>query len=81
MQEQLPTLTTELSQVGSNTYSMIIRATTFLKGVCIEIDGEDVEADDNYFEIDAGTSKNILIVSQCPEELVKKRITLRSLWS
>jgi beta-mannosidase len=81
MQEQLPTLTTELSQVGSNTYSMIIRTTTFIKGVCIEIDGEDVEADDNYFDIDAGTSKNILIVSQCPEELVKKRITLRSLWS
>ncbi len=81
MRRPTPSITTELEKVGSNVYSMAVNSTTFLKGVWVQIDGEDVEVDDNYFDIDAGISKKILIVSQCPEELIKKKITLRSLWS
>ena len=81
MLRQTPSITTELDNLSSNAYSMSIDSTTFLKSVCIEIEGEEVEVDDNYFDLDAGISKRIRIVSQCPEELVRKRITLRSLWS
>jgi beta-mannosidase len=81
MQRQAPTIRMELDKVGSNTYSMTISSTKFVKGTCIEIEGEDVEVDDNCFDVDAGISKRVRIASQCPEELVRKRITLRSLWS
>jgi beta-mannosidase len=81
MQKQTPGIAMELDKVASNTYSMTISSRTFVRGVRIEIEGEDVETDDNCFDIDAGISKKIRIVSQCPEEMVRKRITLRSLWS
>jgi beta-mannosidase len=81
MKEQTPVFTTELRRVGSNNYSLTISATTFVKGVHIEIDREDVEIDDNFFDIDAGISKTFVIVSQRPEEIITKRIALRSVWS
>jgi beta-mannosidase len=81
MQRQTPSIAMELDKVGSNTYSMTISSTTFIKGACIEIEGEDIEVDDNYFDVDAGMSKKIQVTSRCPEELVRKRIKLRSLWS
>lgn len=67
--------------MGSNINSMTISSTTFIKGACVEIEGEDIEVDDNYFDVDAGISKKVRIASQCPEDLVRKRIKLRSLWS
>lgn len=81
MQKQTPSITIELDKVGSNTYSMTISSTTFIKAACIEIEGEDIEVDDNHFDVDAGISKKIRIASRCPEEFVRKRIKLRSLWS
>jgi beta-mannosidase len=81
MQEQVPALTSELSRAGSYTYSLIISATTLIRGICIEMDGEDIEVDENYFDIDAGISRKIMIVSPSSEEMIRKRITLRTLWS
>lgn len=81
MQSRVPSLTMELDKVESNTYSMTIRSATFLKGVYIEVEGEDIEVDDNYFDVDAGISKKVRIASQCPEVLVRERIKLRSLWT
>jgi hypothetical protein len=60
---------------------MTINSVTFLKGVYLEIEGRDVDADDNYFDIDAGISRKIVIVSKSPEELITQGIALRSLWS
>ena len=81
MRRQPPGMTFELDKVGGNTYSMSISSTTFIKGVCIEIEGEDIEVDDNYFDVDAGIVKKVRIASQFPEELIRARIGLQSLWS
>jgi len=81
MQNQTPGVTLELDKIGSNTYSATISSTTFIKAACIEFEGEDIEVDDNFFDVDAGISKKIRIASRCPEELVRKKIKLRSLWS
>jgi beta-mannosidase len=80
MQGQTLVITTALEKVGSDTYTITIKSKTFVKGVCIEIEGEDVEVDDNYFDVDAGSSKKVRISSQCPEESVRTKIKLRSLW-
>jgi beta-mannosidase len=79
MKPTVPALTTELSCAGNRTYLIDIRAEILVKGVCVEIDGEDIQADDNYFDIDAGIPRRIVFVSPSPEELIRKRITLRTL--
>lgn len=81
MRSQTPVLSTELVKTGSNAYLITISSATFLKGVCLDTEGPDVEVDDNYFDIDAGSSRTIALVSKSPKELDTKGIALRSLWS
>lgn len=81
MNSQKPVLAIELAKTGSDTYLLTITSATFLKGVYLNLEGRDVEVDDNYFDIDAGISRTIAIVSKSPEALDIKGIALRSLWS
>ena len=81
MRRHAASITMELDKVGSDTYSLTVSSTTFIKGACIEVEGEDAEVDDNYFDVDAGIPKKVQIHSECPEELVGRRTTLHSLWS
>ena len=81
MRRQTPSITMELDKLGSNTYFLSVRSTTFVKGAFLEVEGEDIEVDDNYFDIDAGIPKKVQVHSQFAEESVRKSIMLHSLWS
>ncbi len=81
MQRQPTSVTMELEKADGIAYVVTLKSKTLIKNARIEMEGEDVEVDDNYFDVDAGISKRVRIVSQSSKELIRKRLRLRSLWS
>ena len=69
----------ELEKEGDNAYTLTITSTTLKKNLRIEIENEDTEVSDNYFDLDAGTPRVVKIISDLPQELIKERLRLRSL--
>jgi beta-mannosidase len=69
----------ELEREADNVYSMTLTSTTLEKNVRIEIENEDAEVNDNYFDLDAGIPKLVRIISDLPQEMIKERLRLRSL--
>jgi hypothetical protein len=45
----------------------------------IEIENDDAEMDDNYFDLDAGIPKVVRIIPHLPQKLIKERLRLRAL--
>ncbi len=54
-----------------------LRATTFVKNVRLEIVGEDVAFDDNYFDMDAGIAKEVTFCSRQTLSQLKRHLRLR----
>jgi beta-mannosidase len=69
----------ELEKEADNVYSITLTSTTLGKNVRIEIENEDAEVSDNYFDVDAGIPKLVRIISHLPQELIKERLRLRSM--
>ena len=69
----------ELAKGADNVYAMTLTSLALKKNIRIEIENEDVEIDDNYFDIDAGIPKIVRIISHLPQELIKERLRLRTL--
>lgn len=47
---------------------------TLLKNVCFELDGSPVSAEDNYFDLDAGESKDVKIQTERSISEIKKQL-------
>jgi beta-mannosidase len=69
----------ELEKEADNVYSITLTSTTLEKNIRIEIENEDAELSDNYFDVDAGIPKLVRIISHLPQELIKERLRLRAL--
>ena len=79
MQIPLANVEFRFSNDADNIHAVILTASGLKKNVRIEIENEDVEVDDNYFDIDAGIPKVVRIVSYLPQKLIKERLRLRAL--
>jgi hypothetical protein len=69
----------ELEKEADNVYTITFTSTTLNKNLRIEIENEDAEVSDNYFDLDAGAPKLVRIISDLPQELIKEKLRLRSL--
>ena len=72
-----PRVTVTVRKNGPGPCVAIVKADKFVKNLCLEVEGEDVVFDDNYFDLDAGGSKEIRFFSGLAVEELKKKITLR----
>ncbi|HET6274090.1 MAG TPA: glycoside hydrolase family 2 protein [Bacteroidota bacterium] len=70
-------LTTPLTSGKDGEWTLNIKSTHFAKNVRVEIRGEDVFFDDNYFDIDAGGSKVVRFRSGLTTHELKKRLKLK----
>jgi beta-mannosidase len=68
-----------LARHRNHNYVLSIRANTFVKNVQIVIDGADVLFDDNYFDIEPGSSKHVRFNSVLTLRELKQRIGLNHL--
>ncbi len=79
MQFPLANVEFRLSNDAENVHAVTLTASGFKKNIRIEIENEDAELDDNYFDIDAGIPKVVRIISRLPQKLIKERLRLRAL--
>lgn len=70
-------LTTNISRQGG-TAVITCSTNAFLKSVCLELDGNTAPAEDNYFDLDAGESKDVRI--QTDQSISEIRKHLRVYW-
>ena len=79
MQQRVPSVEFQLTNTADSVHTITIASATLSKNLRIEIENEDVEVDDNFFDIDAGIPKVVRIISHLPQELIKERLRLRAL--
>jgi beta-mannosidase len=72
---------TKLSTGKNQRYALTINSNKFVKNVQIRIDGEDAVLSDNYFDVDAGSSKTVTFSSYLKRKVLLKNITVRWLKS
>lgn len=79
MQIPLTNVEFRLSSDTKNVHIVTLTASGLKKNIRVEIENEDAEVDDNYFDLDAGIPKVVRIISHLPQELIKERLRLRAL--
>ncbi len=79
MQIPLANVEFRFSSDPGNIHTVMLTASGLKKNIRIEIEDEDAEVDDNYFDLDAGIPKIVRIVSSLPQKLIKERLRLRAL--
>ena len=79
MQQRVPSVEFQLTNTADSVHTITIASATLSKNLRIEIENEDVELDDNFFDIDAGMPKVVRIISHLPQKLIKERLRLRAL--
>ncbi len=79
MQIPLANVDFQLSGDAGNVHLATFISTGLKKNIRIEIENEDAEVDDNYFDLDAGMPKVVRIVSHPSKKLIKEKLRLRAL--
>ena len=69
----------QLSSDAANVHLLTLTASGLKKNMRIEIENDDAEMDDNYFDLDAGIPKVVRIIPHLPQKLIKERLRLRAL--
>jgi beta-mannosidase len=80
MQSQPTALTIELVKLDDSSYELSVASKTLVKYVRIEIEGEDVVPQDNFFDVDPGVAKSTRIITEMSLEQLQRRLKIRSLW-
>ena len=70
-------VTAQLSGESNGTYVATVKASAFVKNVRVEMPGEDIDVDDNFFDIDAGGVKKVRFYSTKELSQVRKNLKLR----
>jgi beta-mannosidase len=77
MQLPRPRVTKKLRMDRDSSYTLTIHSNAFVKNLRLEMEGEDVVFDDNYFDIDAGGSRDIQFQTGLTMTQVKRKLRLR----
>lgn len=67
----------DLRADGENRYRLTLRARRFAKNVSVEIVGEDVYWEDNFFDLDAGSTKTLQFTSAGSLRELRNRLRIR----
>ncbi|HEY6950757.1 MAG TPA: glycoside hydrolase family 2 protein, partial [Bacteroidota bacterium] len=78
---QPASVTMELAAHEGETYLLTLSSQTLAKNVRIDVEDDDPEIDDNFFDLDPGESKTVRLVSRRPEEFIRSKLRVRTLWS
>ena len=68
-----------LSEAAADNYTLTLTSSGLKKNVRIEIENDEAEFNDNFFDVDAGIPRVVRITSHLPKELIKERLRLRML--
>jgi beta-mannosidase len=80
MHGQTPAVVVEFKRINEQSFQIGLTSKTFVKNAGIEFEGEDIEVDDNYFDIDPGSIKTVNIRTRSPLESVQRGLKIRTLW-
>lgn len=75
-----PDVKATLRRVDHDRCALTLQARTFVKNLRIEIEGTDTVFEDNYFDMDAGTTACVRFTSEQPLAELSKRLSLHSLY-
>ena len=75
-----PNVKTILRRVDNDRCELRLQARTFVKNLRIEITGADIVFEDNFFDMDPGTTARVRFPSQEPVAELSKRLSLHSLY-
>ena len=73
-----PGLSLSVARTGGMSFAVTLRAKKLARDVCLEVEGADVEFDDNVFDIDGGSSKTVHCRSEIPLWLFRRRVIVCS---
>ncbi len=78
---QLPSsnVATQLTEDAGDNYTLTLTSSRLKKNVRIELENEEAEFGDNFFDIDAGIPRVVRVTSHLPKELIKEKLRLRML--
>ena len=74
-----PGLSWSVARTGGMSFAVTLRAKKLARDVCLEVEGADVEFDDNLFDIDGGSTKTVYCRSEISPWLLRRRLIVRSL--
>ena len=76
---QLPdaTLRMRLTEGKNRGFVLSVSSKSFVKNLQIGIENETVVFDDNYFDLNAGTTKRVGFISSLPKKTLLKNLRLR----
>src|SRR5207253_2941075 len=73
----MPRIATKIMNAGEHEVVLTIRSSTILKNLLLEIEGADAVFDDNYFDLDAGVKKDVIIRSALGVGSSRKKLRMR----
>jgi beta-mannosidase len=73
-----PGLSVSVARTGGTSFAVTLRAKKLARDVRLEVEGTDVEFDDNVFDIDGGSVKTVHCRSEISLWLFRKRLNVSS---
>jgi beta-mannosidase len=73
-------VTVDCKRIDEQHYQIILASNAFVKNAGIEFAGDDIEVEENYFDIDPGIIKKVNIRTRSPLESVRRGLKIRTLW-
>ncbi len=77
-QRSVPTF--DLTKLDNQHYLIALHSKSLAKNVRIGFEDEDVQLDDNYFDVDPGITKSTTIRTSSPLESIQNKLRIRTLW-
>ncbi len=75
----VPGISTAVLRTSGQTYEVTVRARNLARGVRLEVEGTDVAFDDNDFDIDGGSAKTLMCVSDLSLRNFRNKLAVRTL--
>ncbi len=73
----VPKIGAVVKTIEPHLFSLSLRSNAFVKNLRLEVNHSDAEFDDNYFDLDAGETKTVQVISELSEAQLWKRLRLR----
>ncbi len=73
----VPKIGAVVKTIEPHLFSVSLRSNTFVKNLRLEVNNGGAEFDDNYFDLDAGETKTVQVISELSEAQLRKSLRLR----